>query len=404
MPRAVFFCIAATLTCGGCGSFTYMGQQDSVGFQSTTVHASESVRQRVQTVGIVADATPPQLRVSGDYGQQTMSVGEGAATGAAEGAAMGAAEASQMISEDPRTILLAPIVLPFALIAGSIAGAAAATIEQQVQEFRDNLTDEIEAGSTPSLSGVSIAQKLGPRIDSVGDIRRGSDDADTDLVIVLNSIEIVTVEDDAIISVSATAVLRSRADGADLYEKTFEYFEFDSLRNWANSDDVRWSDFSDHANEYFAAEISANLFETIHVRNVLRPAKTPTFSGGWGGKVHSQTPMLAWELFLLGGDEYRDRIDRADVRFDLRVLDAGRIVYEARNIEGGNHTVGRELPGCRTLRWSVRPVYRFDGKVRAGEWMRYRSSANKFWERTGRLTAAPEYWAYYAAIDSRCES
>ena len=35
------------------------------------------------------------------------------------------------------------------------------------------------------------------------------------------------------------------------------------------------------------------------------------------------------------------------------------------------HTLEWELEPCQTYRWSVRPTYNVDGKIRAGEWMRF---------------------------------
>jgi len=400
MNRVLIVCMAATLSCAGCGSFFYTGQQGSVGYEPPADHMSEAIRQRARTVDVVADASKPELRIGGDYGQQTMSVGEGAS----EGAASGVAFTGDMVTEDPRTILLAPFVLPIAVIAGSIAGASGAKVEQQVQKFRESLTDEIAAESAVPISGETIAELVDTRIDLVDGVTRDSDNADVELAIELREIEIATEDEDATVSVSATAVLRSKPGGDELYRKTFDYSERDSLRSWANGDDARWAGYTVNANHYLAAEIAADLFETVHVRNVLRPARTQTFSGGWQGHITTPTPTLAWELFLLGGDEYRDRINRADIRFDLRVFDAGRLIYEARGIEGTRHAVEDALPGCHSLRWSVRPVYRLDGTTRAGEWMSYRSGTDKFTHQGASNPSKPEFWAYYAGIGAQCRS
>ena len=65
----------------------------------------------------------------------------------------------------------------------------------------------------------------------------------------------------------------------------------------------------------------------------------------------------------MGGDDF-DGTDIAEnpARFDLEIYD------------GSRHKVAGRLPGCKSLRWTVRPILRVNGKRRAGEWM-WRASA-----------------------------
>ena len=88
--------------------------------------------------------------------------------------------------------------------------------------------------------------------------------------------------------------------------------------------------------------------------------------------TRSRTPTLAWEIaptaaalspvIASAGD--------AGVRYDVEVYDNRRLVYAQREVPGTTHTLGYEIEGCRSYRWSVRPSYRVDGIARYGEWMR----------------------------------
>jgi len=134
--------------------------------------------------------------------------------------------------------------------------------------------------------------------------------------------------------------------------------------------------------------------------------KTDSFTGGWSGRATSHQPTLSWELFLLGGDLYEFEIVEDEIEFDLRIFEGSRLIYEARRIEGTSHTPDVPLPRCKDLRWTVRPVYPVDGRIRAGDWMRYRSGFDKFWnnEAARGNAVAADYWQYFAELDSRCGS
>ena len=95
-----------------------------------------------------------------------------------------------------------------------------------------------------------------------------------------------------------------------------------------------------------------------------------------------------------------------NIRYDLRIFDEGRLTHEARGIEGSSYQVTQPLENCRSLAWTVRPVYRIDGKTRAGTWMYYRSGFDKLWnnEALQNVPKKPEFWELFARLRTRCAS
>jgi hypothetical protein len=393
----------ATLATGGCGSPFYMGQQPSVAYTPTTPHMSEKLRNQIRTVSVVADDGRPVLWIDGDYGASVPTVGEGTR----EGAKMGARAAGEVLSEDPRAWLLMPIILPVAIIGGSVVGASAAKFEQELQAFRNGLADELAAEDPDRpMPNERLAEAFTAYLHGVDGLEVVAEGADAEIKLAVTSIDVITDEEDAVIRTNAYAVLRSGKDASVLYSRRFDYSERDTLRNWAADDAARWVPYAEHARNYFAAEMAADLFETIHVRHVLRPAKVGGFSGQWSAHARSLQPTLAWELFLLGDDEHANAIDAGEIIYDLRIFDDGRLLYEARRIPGNTHKITLPLPDCRSLAWTVRPVYRVQGKTRAGSWMSYRSGFGKLWKNQALQQAPkkPEFWEDYARLRTRCAS
>jgi hypothetical protein len=394
--------LTISLVSSGCGSFFYTGQHPSVAYRSTVDHMPEEIRRAVRTVQIIADNEKPELRVGGDYGQYIPTTGEGAAGGLAAGAKLSGA----MLLEDPRSIILMPFIFPVALIAGGISGAAGAKIEKELAEFREGLADDIVADSNRPLPSDVLADALVDHLAATDDIVSVTEGGDAILTVSITDISVNTENEDAVITTFASGVLTSASDDSTQYVKSIKYTERDKLRNWTANENAAWNAYSIRARQFLAAEVVADMFETVRVRHVLRPLKSETFSGGWSGRAKTHTPTFSWELFLLGGDPYEGQIDNENIAFDLRVFEGSRLAYEARRIDGTSHEVSEPLPKCKELRWSVRPVYQLDGETRAGEWMRFRSGFDKFWNHDALedRSAIPEFWQYFAEVSTRCSS
>jgi hypothetical protein len=398
---SLVFLLALAVPLSGCGSWLYFGQQPSVYYRTTHEHMPEETRRAITSVKVVSDSSKPKLSVGGDYGRYVPTAGEGAA----EGMVGGAKVTGAMVAEDPRAIFFVPLILPVALITGVIGGAVGTKIEQALAEFREGLTDDVLADSDLLVPADEIASKVRRLLENTG-FAANSDAYDAELSITVSEITVNTENNDAVITSYAVATLKRREDDSSPYSRSVTYSEKNTLRNWAADDSVMWNDYILRARRFIAAEVVANMFETIHLRHVLRPVETKTFSGGWSGRVKSAHPTLAWELFLLGGDEYSDKIDEQDVLFDLRMLDDGHVVHEVRNVRGSSYQVPDQLSGCKELHWSVRPVYSLAGHLRAGEWMQYFSGSETKWGHdwvSSRGTTS-EFWHYFAKFKTRCSS
>ena len=366
----------------------------------------ERIRSIISSVAVRPGETPPELYVGGDYGEE---IDTGAYASAGAGA--GAEFTGDMIAEDPRALILVPIVLPFAMITGAIAGAAGAKIEQQIRRYRDGLTNEMLDESNPVLPSVVLAADLERFIDAVQDIEVvDSDEADATLTITLTEIAVELDGKEAEMSATAHLTVKMSGDNQALYARSVTYRDRDTLRNWARHDNALWKEFTVNARRYLAREAAAQLFETITTRHVLRPTRNDSYrmktaGPAWSGDVRTDTPTLSWDFVLLGGDDF-DGTDIAETpaRFDLEIYDGSRLVYAAEDHEGNRHEVAEPLPRCKRLRWSVRPILRVDGKQRAGEWMWRASAAERAYGYQGATfgDGTREYLDGFAELKTRC--
>ena len=413
--RSLTFTIAtATLLAAGCSANPfYMGQQPTTLDRVTSTHLSEAHRASIGKVVVISSEKKPSLWIEGDFEKETMEVGDGAAKGAGAGVLV----TGEMIAEDPRAIILAPIVLPFAIIAGSITGAAAAKIKQEVQEFRDELTTEIKEGSNRPLPSDVLAESLRSRLRNHSDIEVAivdgdaatDDDVDAVLDIAVTNLTVMVEKSDAKMITKVSASLRRTKDDKVVFRQSYAFTQKDSLSNWAKDDYEEWAAYIDSAKRNLSREISADIFERILLRHVLRPVATNSATGfstgDWSGRSKTTTPTLAWELFLLGGDSYGDwveGIDADDAFFDLEIYDGPELVYSAKEIAESHHDVRNSLEACKNYRWSVRPVYRVDGKSRAGEWMRYSSSSFTSMQKDAFDPGSQQFWEGFPQLKTRC--
>lgn len=394
--------IAVSLVMCGCGSVFYMGQHPSVSHDPPRMQMREELREKVRTVRIVADDSKPNLVISGDYGERGPTAGEGARTGAKAGAQI----TGEMIAADPRFIFLAPVVLPFAMITGSVTGAAAAKIEQEIREFREGLADDLAMDDERPQPGDRLAKELTAYLETGADVAPAAESADAELTLRVTHIDINTHDEDAVIVTNVRATLHDTSDGSFLYERDFEYGERHSLREWTADDNATWLLYAENARRFLAREVAAALFERIHVRHVLRPVKTGTFSGNWDASLRSAQPTLAWELFLLDEGPRGAALTRTGVRYELQIFDEGRLIYSARDIPGTSHEVATPLENCRSLRWSVRPVYDVDNKTRTGDWMYMQSGFDKLRAsvKSNPVEETLGFWRYFARLRTRCAS
>lgn len=403
---------AASLFTVCCPSHAATTQHPSVTYRSVDTHVSEELRASITKVAVRPSSKRPTLYVEGDYGKSTPTPGQGAKTGAGAGFAF----TGEAIAEDGRALLLAPIILPVAVIVGSIGGAAAAKIQQEIQQFRDELTTKLTAESNPPLGGDILANALRTRLEDSHEftsILISADEpvpADTDAIVEIRVKELTITVDNgaAIMTTVAVAELRITATDRVVYQKRLSYSDKNSLSNWVKDENALWEDYVFRARRHFTRAISNDFFEQILLRHVLRPTSTDSeqdVSGRalWRNKTKLQTPTLSWELILLGDDAYgplTEDLDAASATFELEVYGDGQLVYSANNISTPYHEVLTELDTCKKYSWSVRPHYQIEGRTRTGEWMHYPTSSRHLF-RTGSAET-PDFWRDYPKLEIRC--
>jgi hypothetical protein len=215
-------------------------------------------------------------------------------------------------------------------------------------------------------------------------------------------------KDEAILTMSASAILRRISDGVSLYENQVHYQDRDTLSNWTENDSSAGKNFVAYARHYLGREIAAEIYERVQVQSELQPQKSKSVSlikkNTWQGVSKTRSPTLVWKQDLAGDDSqtgWAKSISTAEVAYELEIYDSHQIVYAAREIQESQFTLDIELEACQTYRWSVRPSYRIGQDVRYGEWMR--SNPDPANGNVGNAAAeAAAYVADFALLEIKC--
>ena len=275
-----------------------------------------------------------------------------------------------------------PVGIPILRENGMIFGAISGRAQAEIQEFRDDLTDDLRDAVDQPLTNDSLANDvywglrnvptLEPKIYAL--TTPVPEDAEAILYVSLSGLTIDVQGDTAIIETTATARLERRSDNSTLYRKEVSYQDKDTLSNWTRNDSELWREYRNFARHYLGREISAALYERVAVSNEIAPRKTdtakPVKKNVWKAKSKVRNPALAWEIDILdtGADsDWAKRIDPAAITWDLEIYDHRRPVYSAKQIRGLHHAIGTPLEACKSYYWTVRPNYRVDGVARNGE-------------------------------------
>ncbi len=351
---------------------------------------------------------PPNKAVTGSYGEETPGLIEGGLAGSEIGKGVGT------------EIGGIPIGIPFPILTlpGAIIGGISGETREQIQKFRDRLTDDLRDAATHPLSNDALATNVfwglkrlpRPETKVLALEAPLPEDTDTVLYVSLTDLTIDVQGKEALITTSASATLRRITDGTDLYYTTVSYQDRDTLSNWTRDDSALWRTYSNFARQYISREIAAEVFDRVALTHTLMPRKTDTMKrvkrNDWRLESGSTTPTLAWDLELAGGDAHApwaDDIDEAAVLFDIEIYDGKRPVYTAKQVPGQTHTPGYALEPCRTYRWSVRPMYRFDDEVRFGDWMRADGGQQTRGGSVGvAASEAPAYLYDFATLTIAC--
>ncbi len=340
-------------------------------------HMAEALRADVRKLVVIAGEAPPSESVTGSYENETAGL-------------LGGMEEGSRIGTISKEIGGVPVSIPIPVIGtlGSIYGGLSGAAKREIQDFRDALTDELVNADSPPLRSDGLA------LDAFWSIRRlpGIDshlfaastpiDSDTDsiLYVYLDGVTIDVQGDDAIITASATATLRRRSDGRNVYETLVKYQDRDSLKNWTANDNALWRSYTQFARYYLGRELAADVFNQVSLNHVLQPVATTTAKAAkkddrrFVSEVNA--PTLAWKLELQGGDGYgpwTETLDESTTRWDIVIFDNRELVYFERELAESSHRLFYELEPCTAYRWSVRPRFQVGEDVRFGEWMRYAS-------------------------------
>lgn len=374
---------------------------------SVRPHLSEADRASIKKVVVLPGRSQASQETTGTYEERT--------DGLYAGMEKGASRSGVGIEVGPvRTRMSIPILTyPFAII-GGISGKT----KRDIQDFRDRLTDDLAKGAGPPLTNDALASDVWwglrqlPNLDSKVFALTTPIPADTDAILYVG-LEEMTIDvqgKDAVITTIAAATLRRLSDGEHLYEEKVQYEDRDTLSNWTRNELALWHDYENFARHYIGREISAEVFDRVYLNHDLRPQESANVKrvkkNDWQGISKSPTPTLAWELKLLGGDNYGDWVSEiapSDISYDVEIYDLQRLVYSAKQVPRPSHTVTEELP-CKSLRWSVRPTYRVADGRKYGEWMRFSSDTYNATANQGRRASeAPAYTQDFPRLTLKCK-
>ncbi len=340
------------------------------------VHMPEALRDEIRKVIVISGGKVANESVDGTYEKSA----PGLVGGMARGSDM--ATISKEIGGVPIHLPIPGLQLP-ASVLGGIAGATM----QQIQEFRDALTEEIVNSDSPPLrsDGLSIdafwdIRRL-PQIESQLFSRKLEIPEDTDAIVYADFADLSIEVDggDAVITTTATVSVFSQNAQRDVYRTEVSYQDRDKLINWTANESAVWKTYANFARHYLGRALAADVFGRIDLEHELVPVESVDAEFARKSRQVLETdapaPTLAWQLNLGDGNgaygKFGDSMDTGAITYDLEIFDSRQLVYDAEGIAGSSYRLTYELEPCQTYRWSVRPVYTVDGSRRFGEWMRF---------------------------------
>lgn len=371
-------------------------------------HMSNKLRESVSKVVVLPTATPAEQGISGTYDKET----KGLVGGALEGSQMG-----RGVGMDVGGI---PVNVPFPILTlpGAIFGGLSEMSKEEIQEFRDTLTEELADAASQPLSNDALASNVFWNIRDLPQVDARvfalttpiPEDTEAVLYVAMKDMTIDVQKDEAIITTTASAALRRVSDGQYIYQRDVWYQDRDTLSNWTKNDSAAWKDYANFARHYIGEEISAEVFDRVEIPHELLPEKSSTVSlvkkNPWQGVTKTTTPTLAWNFDLTGDSKeypWASAITADSVSFDVEIYDMHRPVYAQENVRGEEHALAMPLPDCGQFRWTVRPVYHVDGDVYYGDWMRQPTPGATGNGNVGRAASeAPAYLQDFALLEVKC--
>ncbi len=313
------------------------------------------------------------------------------------------------------------VPVPILQIPSAIFGGLSGAAKEEIQEFRDALTEDIMNADSQPLVNSSLAldvhryvSNLSPveaqLLSSVDGIPETTGAA---LFVGFDDFKMDIDGDRATLILTASAALMRRSDNTVLYSRTIEYQDTDTLKNWTKDDLALWRDYVNFASHYLARELAGETF----FRQLLPLTLTPraTKSAREHRKLanryvsDSPAPELAWDAAPReagDGEAPAATVATGELGWDIEIYDAHRIVYSGRSF-APSHVLSYELDPCRTYRWSVRPSRGTGADAGYGDWMRLMSAESaEFKGRNGLVgreaSVAPAYTQDFPELEIKC--
>ena len=403
--------IATLLADDGVGA-PHTGQQPSTRHRSLPSHLPETDRMSINSLAIVPAVNRAISRVGGDYNKR-LSVINAASKGGYNGKEIG-----ELLCVFFLLCILEPDLIYIATAVGALVGASATKIKNEIQEFRDRLASSLKNAAIPPITNDVLAADVYSHVRGldytdtklIGETAPLPENTDRILLVDVKGLQITIEDKYAALEMRVRAALRNVSSGATIRSNLYTYTDRDTLKNWTENDSALVANYIIFARNYFGQEIAADFLQKVEFRHVLRPRDSDSVNGmtrtDWRGTTSTDSPTLAWELVLLGDDPYGPwtlSLDEDNIEYDLQVFDGYRLVYAATRTAEPSHQLGIALEDCRSLRWSVRPYYHFNGKTRVGEWMRYHSDISVEAGNIGtEASEEPAYLKGFPSLKTRC--
>ena len=334
----------------------------------------DNLRSEVTQLVVIASDAAAKDSITGDYEKAT----PGFAGGVTKGADMGSmsAEIGGVNVNFPVPILQLP---------GAVYGGVSGAMEREVQEFRDDLTEELADTQTHPLSNSGLALDIFQNVAALPGIKAKlvsaeatiPESTDAILYVGFSDFSIFVEKDEAILTVSAQVEMHRKSDGTVMYKRMMQYQDRDTLDNWTENDRALWHDYANFAAHHLARELSAETLAGIIVPHELLPIESESVRRDrknehrFVGK--SWDPELAWSFELRDTETpsaATTKVAGAEVLYDVEIYDNHRLVYSRRRLADTTHVITAELEPCTVYRWSVRPSFQMDNEIAHGEWMR----------------------------------
>jgi hypothetical protein len=371
----------------------------------------DALRSEIKRLVIVASDKAARESITGSYEKTT----PGLVGGINEGANLGT-----MSTEIGGVNVSVPV--PILAVPGAVYGGLSGTMKREIQEFRDELTEELANAESHPLTNTSLALDVHhnlsrlPQLDTklIASSVVIAEPTDAVLYVGFSDISIHVEDKEAILTVSALAELRRSSDGTILYKRMMQYLDRDTLGNWNRDDRALWRDYSNYAAHYLGRELAAEAFSRILVAHELQPAETGTArrdrKDGRRFNTKVSKPEIAWSFALPEDGENGSSsagVAESAITYDLEIYDEHRLVYARTRLPEPMHIIADELDPCRLYRWSVRPVFDDGTKITYFEWMRLESDPEGNPKGRNGLVGrnasiAPAYTQDFALLGFKC--